>query len=118
MKNFFENIKQESQKNIINMVNKELSKYQNHKAIDVLKSFKFGLQFSNIAAAIIFTICFTLIGLFVNFLIENNSFSFLYQIITFAISLTFLKISSYVFLSITYSIEKISQLINQTKQNN
>lgn len=118
MKEFFESIKKESQQNITQMINKDVGRSNNQeRKFIVLKQYKTSFQLANIASAIVFTLCFLLIGWFVNFLTERDSFSLLYQIILFGISLIFLKTSFYVFLSYGYILEKINQLISQFQIN-
>lgn len=118
MKEFFENIKKESQQKITKMINKDVGRSNNQeRKFIVLKQYKTSFQIANIASAIVFTLCFLLIGWFVNFLIERDSFSLLYQIILFGVSLVFLKISFYFFLSYSYILSKINQLISQFQIN-
>jgi hypothetical protein len=118
MNTFFEKIRKHSYEHITKSMQKELNKCTtNNSKLNTLKLFKFGLHFSSIIAAITFFIGFILIGLFANFISEQNALSLLYQVILFVFAFFFIKISLYFFLSITYSIEKISQLILNLKLN-
>lgn len=117
MKNIFEKIKKESHKQTLKILNNSVKRSKEN-PLYTLKSCKFSFQISNIASAIIFTICFSLIGFLINYLIKTDSFSILYQITLFFVSLFFLQISGFIFLAHTYSIEKISQLIENFQQHN
>jgi len=118
MKQFFQNIKKESEKQITQLVNKDIKILNNkEKKINTLKHNKWAFQIANFFSAITFALIFIFIGWFIDFLIERDSFSFLYQIILLGGSFLFLKISLYVFVSYSYTIGKINQLISEFKIN-
>ena len=119
MKKYLAKLKKESFSNTDRAVNEDIKKETTKKGLlTAMKSHKLSLKIASCLAAIFFISLFIVTGLFTDYLISNNQFSFFYQIIFFIIGLYIVRSGIYTFFSLSYAIERMTQNIQNFKKVN